>query len=320
MSLKFFKRIFALFPHVAKESLYWMKRDILYSSSTLVDDEKSMLSWLMIKTHIIEKGLTMPDRRLGFGYDRVRGLLSKTQKTIERFSHESVEVQTVINDLEQYLLLHEEGHFDLPDDISMGIRNLLNYKIIETEKCYQENRERYFAKTSDFAMFSKQRRSVRWYSDERIDDSIIKDCISLAQNAPSACNRQSIKVYVVSTQSKKDAIFELQTGNRGFGHMADKIVLITSDQRCWNWRERSLAYIDAGIFAMNMLYAFHYNEINACPLNALMSIKNEKKLRKIINYSKTEIPMLFISIGRAPEKFLIPGSQRLKTETICQFV
>ena len=320
IKLRRIKRMIKLLPYIVKESLYWFKRDLLYSSSVLAEDERCMLSWLMIKTHIIEKGLTMPNRRLGFGYDRVRALINKTKRTIEYHSHESVEVQTTINDLEQYLLLHEQERYVLPNDISTSIRDLLKYKMIGTEKCYQANREDYFKKTDDFAVFSKQRRSVRWYSQEKINDETIKKCISLAQSAPSACNRQSIKVYVISDRDKKNAILDLQTGNRGFGNMADKIVLITSDQRCWTWRERSMAYIDAGIFAMNLLYSFHYYEICACPLNALMSIDNRKTLRQIVGYYKTEIPMLFISVGRAPEQFLIPGSQRKDSKDICQFV
>ena len=106
----------------------------------------------------------------------------------------------------------------------------------------------------------------------------------------------------------------------GFGDSADTIVLITSDQRYWTWRERTMAYLDAGIFTMNLLYAFHYHQICACPLNALMSIKKRKALRAVVNYSKTEIPMIFISIGRAPEQFMVPGSQRVKINQICQFV
>ena len=318
--LRRIKRVIRLFPHVCKESLYWFWRDLLYSSSVLIEDEKSMLSWLMIKTHIIEKGLTMPERRLGFGTDRIQALIRKVNKTIELYGHESIEVQTAINDLEQYLLLHEQNQYTLSSDIINSINRLLKYKTIDTEKCYQENRDNYFKETNDFAEFSKQRRSVRWYSQDKIDEDTLKKCVELAQNAPSACNRQSLKVYFISDKEKKKTILDLQTGNRGFGDSADTIVLITSDQRYWTWRERTMAYLDAGIFTMNLLYAFHYHQICACPLNALMSIKKRKALRAVVNYSKTEIPMIFISIGRAPEQFMVPGSQRVKINQICQFV
>ena len=320
MKLLLLKRIVKVFPYLAKETIYRFYSNLKNSQSVLAEDEKSMLSWLLIKSHIIEKGLTMPNMKLGFGFDRIRELVNNTRRTIECFSNEHIEVQIAINDLEQYLLLHQEKHFVLPCDISEGIRSLLKYKTSETEKCFYESRTDFFKHTQDFKMFAYQRHSVRWYSQESIPSETIKKSILLAQRAPSACNRQSIKVYVVSSDDKKKQILNLQTGNRGFGYMADKILLITSDERCWTWREEAMGYIDAGIFTMNLLYALHYYEICACTLNAIMSIDNRKLLRNICGYSKTEIPMVFIAIGRAPDKFMIPGSQRIHVDDICQFV
>ena len=307
-------------PSLIKESSYWFLRNLRYIFHSSADDERNMRSWLMVKTHIIEKGITMPGRRLGFGYERVRSLIAKSKRFISLYSNQSVEIQTAINDLEQYLEIHRESNFELPDDIRKGIEELLEYKSMDTVKCYPETSSHLFENTKDFAEFSVQRRSVRWYSDRKIDHETLAKVIELAKSAPSACNRQSVKVYIIESEEKKKKVLSLQTGNRGFGESADKLLLITTDQRCWETRELPLGYIDSGIFTMNLLYALHYHKICACTLNAILSIRNRKKLMKVIGYSESEIPVVFISIGYAPDTFMVPGSQRLNTEDLYSFI
>lgn len=302
-----------------KETKNWYKYELKYSS-TFHRDEKTTLSWLLIKSHIIEKGITMPNRRLGFGYDRVRQLIVKCKQVVCLYSTESVELQSTINVLEEYLLLHKREQFILPDDIEKGIEELLKYKSIDTKKCYEITRDLFFSDSKDFLEFAHQRHSVRWYSDEPIDKAKLIKAIQLAQTAPSACNRQSTKVYVVDSEEKKQEVLKLQTGNRGFGDRADKILLLTADMRCWAMKERSSAYLDTGIFAMNLLYSLQYYHICACTLNAHLSKQRRDSLRNIVGYSQAEMPVVFILIGNAPDKFMIPGSQRLPVNEIFKFV
>ena len=49
---------------------YWYNFDLSQSSS--IPCEKSMMASLMVTSHVLEKGITMPGRRNGFGYERVR--------------------------------------------------------------------------------------------------------------------------------------------------------------------------------------------------------------------------------------------------------
>lgn len=302
-----------------KETKKWNQFELKYSSS-LLKDEKTSLSWLMIKTHIIEKGITMPERRMGFGYDRIRPLIRKCKQVIKLYSNRPQEVQATINVLEEYLSLHQQAQFALPDDIENGIKDLLEYKLVDTAKCFWSDRESFFGKVENFPEFAHQRHSVRWYSDKPVDKQLLVKAIELAQTAPSACNRQSTKVYVVENEEKKQQVLSLQNGNRGFGHKADKILLLTSDMRYWAAKERTSGFLDVGIFTMNLLYALHYYKICACTLNAHLSYEQREALKITVGYSDAEIPVVFILIGNAPDKFMIAGSQRLDVESVYHFV
>lgn len=292
----------------------------LWHSRTAKRGQKENLAELMVANHTLEKGLAMPKRKLGFGYPKVRGVIDRCRKYIQEYSPNHIEIQCSIDILQQYYNLHIDNHFELPDDIVKGVQEMKKSKLYDTKLCYETTKAEYFATTDNFKDFALSRHSVRWYSDEKVPTDDIINAIHLAQTAPSACNRQEIKVYVVSTDGKKKAILELHKGHTGFGDQADRILLITADMSFWQCYNRTSAFLDAGIFTMNLLYALHYYGICACTLNAHLSIKKQKKLKKIVGYSESEIPTVFISIGKAPEKFMVTGSQRVEEEAIYKIV
>lgn len=301
------------------QTLYWMCKDLWHSYS-VKRNQKENLAELMVANHVLEKGITMPGHRLGFGYERVRNIIDKCGKYIKDYSPNHIETQCSIDILAQYYNLHVDNHFELPDDIIKGIQEMKKSKLYDTKLCYETTKSEYFAPTDNFKDFALSRHSVRWYSDKKVPDEAIVNAIHLAQTAPSACNRQCVKVYVITTEDKKKAVLDIQNGNRGFGHLADRILLITADMSFWLCYNRNSAFLDAGIFTMNLLYALHYYGICACTLNAHLSIKKQRKLREIVGYSESEIPTVFISIGNAPEKLMVTGSQRVERETIYKIV
>lgn len=299
-------------------TLLKMWKDLWYSS-TVKRGQKENLATLMVANHTLEKGITMPSRRLGFGYPKVRGIIANCRKYIKDYTSDHTEIQCSIDILKQYYNLHIENHFELPNDIVYGIQELMKSKLFETNLCYETTKSEYFTITDNFKDFAHSRHSVRWYSDEKVPDELIINAIHLAQTAPSACNRQDIKVYVIAAE-KKNEVLTLQSGHAGWGHKADKILLITADMGFWKCENRTSAFLDAGIFTMNLLYALHYYKICACTLNAHLSIKKQKKLRNFVGYSESEIPAVFVSIGNAPEKFMVTGSQRVEKEAIYRIV
>ena len=50
------------------------------------------------------------------------------------------------------------------------------------------------------------------------------------------------------------------------------------------------------------------------------TVNKQKKLRHVVGYSESEIPAVFISIGNAPEKLMVTGSQRVEKEAIYKIV
>lgn len=305
--------------NLAIDSYYWYKHDLKYSATTY-SDERGDLAKLIINSHVLEKGITMPGRRLGFGYERVRTIIEQCNHCVKQYGNSSVEVQATLKGLEEYQELHKHEGFELANDIVEGITELLKQKVTDTKECYETTKEEFFAPTRNFFEFAHQRHSLRWYNGEPVSEDTIKQAVELAMTAPSACNRQSVKVYVVGSEEKKRQVLEIQNGHRGFGEKADKILLLTADSRCYPHEQRPMANVDGGIFTMNLLYALHYHQIAACTLNACMSIQNRKRLCRVVGMHEAEFPIAFISIGNAPDKFMVAASQRLNLERVVKFV
>ena len=288
-------------------------------TNTFRCDKETLLSSLLVDGHVLEKGITMPERRNGFGYDKVRQLIAKCSECIKLGGAE-MELQSAIADLKQYIEVQERG-FKLPEDITSGIQSLIPYLIINDDNCFSTNPKDFFRPVADYKEFAQQRKSVRNFSNEEVEDSILMEAVKLAQTAPSACNRQSVRVKVIENRELMKIIgTEIQNGNRGFGHLANKWLLVTSELGAWSQSQVSMAYIDGGIFTMSLLNALHYYGICACTLNAHLSSSRLTKLQTILNLPKSEVPIVFIVIGKPANKFMIAKSRRKPVEDIVTII
>ena len=58
----------------------------------------------------------------------------------------------------------------------------------------------------DFSELADKRYSCRKFSDKKVDDSLIKEIIETANKAPTAVNKQPVKVFWMDSDKAKDAI------------------------------------------------------------------------------------------------------------------
>ena len=142
-------RILKNMPELNKE-IRFIKKKIQLFSSTYVQNKYTSLADILVTSHVLEKGITMPKRHLGFGYDRVRDIIKNLNRIIKRWGADYVEVQAALLDLKQYLEIHREVNFDLPEDIKKGIETLMAKITVEDENCFSTTKEDYFKPTSNF--------------------------------------------------------------------------------------------------------------------------------------------------------------------------
>lgn len=283
------------------------------------DTEESLIGLITNDLHSIEKGFTMPDFRKGFGQKRLLEVLKLCKMYVEKYGVSNIQITEAARSVYDYKKCHENLHYSLPDNLKSSIDNFLSYfPGLETDSIqFDMTKEEYFSKHSnDFEQFSYSRRSCRNFTDEPIDISVMKKAIRLAQNAPSACNRQSPRVYLVSNPIKVKEVLQYQGGNRGFGQTVNKLVVICGYLGNYHDTERNCVYIDSGIFTMNMAYALHYYGIGCCILNWSVDKKRDKKLRNILSVRDGEVIVTILACGNVPDNFKLCRSEKKSLEGV----
>ena len=297
---------------------YFRYRFQHYSGAFTKSKAKDMayLTWLY---HVVEKGLAMPEMKLGFGNEKIKELSKLIKNNFELYG-DSSEVRTASAVLLEYKSRHEQLGFKLNDDINHCIEVVKElFPDIEPEQQVVTNYQKYFKDINEsFPVFIKSRHSVRNFSSSPLNIQQIIDSIELAKYAPSACNRQPSKVHIVDNKSLINKCLSLQNGNRGFGHLADKLLIITGEIGTLLGSQEFLDLnTNVGIFIMNLSYALHYNKVAHCILNWYVEPSVDKKLRKIIDIPDSENIVAFIVCGNAPkEDFRLVSSPRITTDSL----
>ena len=166
------------------------------------------------------------------------------------------------------------------------------------------------AQEAPFPEFSASRHSLRHFNG-CISLDVIKKAVALAQGAPSACNRQHVRVHCISTHSLRDKFLEFQNGCRGFGTNADKVLVVTADLACIAWpEERNDGFTNAGIFLMNLCYSLHYYGIGHCILNWSVSPSIDKVIRTILPIENSENIAAVVLCGKPTNEFDVAASPR----------
>jgi len=273
----------------------------------------NLIGDLIRKYHVIEKGLTMPQPRLGFGKEVLISLCDVCEKFILNYGNADEQLLHAIGVILEYEDFHNVHNYKLDTDVLSAIQKIKGYPT-DVKATFQKEVTKtvFFDKSdSDFFQFSNSRSSIRNFTDEDIQLDKILNTLDLIRNTPSACNRQSWRTYVYTDKKKILKLLDIQGGNRGFGHLTNKLIVVASEVGVFNGEEeRNQAYIDGGIYLMNLVYSLHYNQIAACILNCSNSIEKDKELRKLSMIKESEVFIAMVACGIPPETFKIATSTR----------
>lgn len=287
--------------------------------------EKILLGKIIVTYHIIEKGLTMPDMRAGFGKDALLNLISLCNTYIEKQCNQQDDhFLHAVKLLNEYVRVHEEMGFALDEELVGKVRKL-SLRTNVSATCSQlgcENDEYFSHANSSFRDFAFSRHSIRNFIDKPVDRGLIMKAVEIAQKSPSSCNRQPNRVYILENKEQIQWLLESQKGNRGFGQLIDKVIVLTAETGVFNgFTERNEAFLNSGMYAMSLLYGLHYYKIGAVSLAYVRVSKlDDRKLRQICGIPDSEVVSMLIGCGHVPEKLSIASSPRYKVDKIVKVI
>ena len=110
-------------------------------------------------------------------------------------------------------------------------------------------------------------------------------------------------------------LLEIQGGSRGFGHLADKVLIVTADLEDISFaRERNDLYTNGGMFLMNLCYALHYERIGHCILNWSREPAEDRAMREFIKIRPSESVIAILTCGEPTDEFDVCASPRDSAE------
>lgn len=79
----------------------------------------------------------------------------------------------------------------------------------------------------------KKRKSVRKYKNKEIPEELIKEIVDAARLAPSACNAQPTRYFVVKDKETKDRLKEAKIFKQNFVYKAPVIIVCCGDPKAY---------------------------------------------------------------------------------------
>lgn len=311
-------RYFRAYYNYLSHFLYDLKRFSKHSIKRTYPEHKTQLTAKIISLyHVLEKGLTMPDTRLGFGKERIELLISLLKLYTQKYNgNESEHYKSSLKVLQSYVDLHKETDIDTEYISNFLIKERLDNSC--TGGYYEMSKDFFLDKVQgNFEDIVNVRSSIRNFSNESVSIERIKEAIKLAQQSPSTCNRQAGRVYVINDKNTIKQALELQGGANGFNHKINKLLMVGFDIESYQGSgDRYSGYIDASLFAMSLLYALTYKGLGAVSLNWSKPKETDIKLRNLVNIKPSHNIIFFIGVGHLNDTTKVAVSTRYSLEEI----
>lgn len=293
-----------------------------HSSLLKLNDVKQIEARIIMDYHGLEKGMLHEKMKAGFAKDRVERL-HKFLKRIEDLRPHNSQVSVAYEVMCKYYEIHLRDEIDISSFFSIG--QYEHYREILGER-YSENfegmiccpREDFYAfRNAPFKEFARSRKSVRRFTGEVVPNERIIAAVDLALTAPSVCNRQANRVYLIHNKKRIDEALKIQAGFNGFTENVNQLLILTNDRKYYySIGERNQCFIDGGIFLMNLLYALHYFEIANCSANWAKEIDDDQALSALFGIPESEKVICLIPIGVAEGEIRVTRSKRRHSEEI----
>lgn len=309
--------------------LWYFRHDVAQTFNAMhwsprSQDRRVISAGLLFQYHKLEKGLVMPGPRRMFGEAPARAVMSWLDRwraaglspddpvylgaleTLHAYSahlarHQLDTLGAVSAELSRYLDAHPARSPALATPAAL--RSLADERMPHA-----------------FAALALRRRSVRNFLPKPVPDDVIARAVSVAALSPSACNRQPCRVVVVSDPERRKRLLSHQNGNRGFGHLAPHVLVITSDAAgFFDASERHQPYIDGGLFAMSLCYALAAEGAATCCLNWCVAIEDDRAVHELMGLKKSECVVMLMALGYAPDDTLVPQSPRRAVQDVLRF-
>lgn len=287
-------KVGGIFSEAMRDAVLFLRFN---SYSPFVDKSKRAFYKIIIETHTIEKGLSLQEPKLLFGKDKIRFVMA----ALTRYDilHSPVPAHMALGALQAYVDFHARA--GVSDPLLDEISSYLNKWESKLSKPWRGGTRVYSFNgqtPSNLQHMLASRSSIRTLQSTPLKPDLIYDAITLAQLAPSQCNRQSSRVHAYQDPARIKDLLLLQGGSRGFADSVGNLFVVSSEICAWGGPgQRNQTYVDGALFAMCLLFACRSMGWGACPLNLAIDHKTESAIRRVGDIPAGERLIMMIAFG-----------------------
>lgn len=252
-------------------------------------------SIILMNINKIEKAMCMPDRYKVFSQDIVYKLISEFYHNKQSVSPELI--NELCNTLHKYKNCLDDRILE-----NKNIIETIELFLSKTEFVFSENLTINENKANTYHYLNKilqQRHTVRNFLHDKVDYSLIEKALTVANNLPSACNRQAGSLIIIENEQIKKEILSLQQGNKGFS--APVLAAIVVDNNVFNQAyEENAKYVYAGSFISGFILGLESLGLSSCLLNWHVDKNTKNYVESLLKLNHKEV-IVFVYIGYAKE-------------------
>lgn len=165
--------------------------------------------------------------------------------------------------------------------------------------------------SDDLYKVAQARRSVRWFEPREVPESILDKAVAVAQESPTACNRQPYRFVIVNDLEVAPSVAAIPMGTAGFAHQVPAIAAVVGDLSAFfDERDRHLIYIDGSLAAMGFIFGLETQGISSCVINWPDIASKDLEIREALSLSGHEQVIMLIAFGYASPTGLSPYSAK----------
>lgn len=296
------------------DMVYFYKLIIKYNASIHTDNDIEKMQYTLLReNHTIEKGLSLKNPKRGFGQQKVLNLLNRLNKYLCKYGEtDKAFLYYPLGTIKHYIAYTKANGTEIPiiEERYTSLVNKSGLTDIKEQGGVSQITKDEILKycNTDFKSLLISRHSIRYFSNEDVAREKIEEALRLAQRTPSACNRQGWHTHVFQGEESINLI-KWQGGSHGFENEIRTSILVTANLKAFLYYEVHQAYVDGGLYAMNLVNALHSLGLGTIPLSCGFTHSKLKGLKQF-NISENEVPIVIIGVGNLLDKFNVAISKR----------
>jgi nitroreductase len=175
-------------------------------------------------------------------------------------------------------------------------------------------------KVDDLTALAVKRRSVRWFTPERVERELVDRAVRIAAESPTACNRQPYRFDIFDDPVSTAKVAAIPMGTDGYEHQIPGLIVIVGDMSAFfHTRDRHLIYVDGCLAAMGLIYGLESQGVNTCCINWPDLPDKEAQMAKLLDLKPYQRVIMLVAYGYADPDALAPFSAKRLVDDVRRF-